>query len=58
MPYIWCSYTDVSLTMLVPFSGGHYIDLGWLAIPLMYFAVIGTVNGVNLQTDWMVWHLR
>ena len=40
-------YTDVSLTMLVPFSGGHYIDLGWLAIPLMYFAVIGTVNGVN-----------
>ena len=40
-------HTDVSLTMLVPFSGGYYIDLGWLAIPLMYFAVIGTVNGVN-----------
>ncbi len=38
---------ECSLTMLVPFSGGHYIDLGWLAIPLMYFAVIGTVNGVN-----------
>ena len=33
--------------MLVPFSGGQYIDLGWLAIPLLYFAVIGTVNGVN-----------
>lgn len=40
-------YTDVSLAMLVPFSGGQYIDLGWLAIPLLYFAVIGTVNGVN-----------
>ena len=40
-------YTDVSLAMLVPFSGGRYIDLGWLAIPLLYFAVIGTVNGVN-----------
>lgn len=39
--------TDVSLTMLVPFSGGKYLDLGWMAIPLMYFAVIGTVNGVN-----------
>ncbi len=39
--------TDVSLTMLVPFSGGRYLDLGWMAIPLMYFAVIGTVNGVN-----------
>lgn len=40
-------FTDVSLTMLVPFSGGKYLDLGWWAIPLLYFAVIGTVNGVN-----------
>ena len=40
-------YTDVSLTMLIPFSGGKYLDLGWVAIPVMYFAVIGTVNGVN-----------
>lgn len=40
-------FTDVSLTMLIPFSGGKYLDLGWVAIPLMYFAVIGTVNGVN-----------
>ncbi|MDD6194465.1 MAG: phospho-N-acetylmuramoyl-pentapeptide-transferase [Lachnospiraceae bacterium] len=41
------NFTDVSLTMLVPFSGGKYLDLGWVAIPLLYFAVIGTVNGVN-----------
>ena len=41
------NFTDVSLTMLVPFSGGKYLDLGWWAIPLLYFAVIGTVNGVN-----------
>ena len=40
-------YTDVSLTMLIPFSGGKYLNIGWLAIPLLYFAVIGTVNGVN-----------
>ncbi len=40
-------FTDVSLTMLVPFSGGKYVDLGWVAIPLFYLAVIGTVNGVN-----------
>ena len=39
--------TDVSLTMLIPFSGGYYLDIGWFAIPLMFFAVIGTVNGVN-----------
>lgn len=40
-------FTDVPLTMIVPFTGGKVIDLGWFAIPLMYFAVIGTVNGVN-----------
>lgn len=40
-------FTDVSLTMLIPFSGGKYLDIGWLAIVLMFIAVIGTVNGVN-----------
>lgn len=40
-------FTDISLTMLIPFSGGYYLDIGWFAIPLMFFAVIGTVNGVN-----------
>ena len=35
------------LTMLIPFSGGKYLDLGWVAIPVLYLAVIGTVNGVN-----------
>ena len=39
--------TNISLTMLVPFTGGKYLDLGWLAIPLLFIAVIGTVNGVN-----------
>ncbi len=39
--------TNVSLAMLVPFSGGKYLDIGWLAIPLMFIAVIGTVNGTN-----------
>ena len=40
-------FTDVPLTMLIPFSGGKYLDIGWLAIPLLFVAVIGTVNGVN-----------
>ena len=40
-------FTDVSLTMLIPFSGGKYLNLGVLAIPVMFLAVIGTVNGVN-----------
>ena len=37
----------IPLTMLVPFSGGYYWDIGWLAIPVLFFAVIGTVNGTN-----------
>lgn len=40
-------FTDVSLAMLIPFSGGKYLDIGWLAVPLLFVAVIGTVNGVN-----------
>ncbi len=39
--------SGVSLTMLIPFSGGMYLNLGWFAVPLLYVAVIGTVNGVN-----------
>lgn len=38
---------NIPLTMLIPFSGGKYLDLGWFAIPLLFIAVIGTVNGVN-----------
>ncbi|WP_373216034.1 phospho-N-acetylmuramoyl-pentapeptide-transferase [Ruminococcus sp. 5_1_39BFAA] len=40
-------YTDISLTMRIPFWSGHYLNLGVLTIPVMFFAVIGTVNGVN-----------
>lgn len=38
---------EVPLTMLIPFSGGNYLDLGWFAVPVLFVAVIGTVNGVN-----------
>lgn len=40
-------FTDVSLAMLLPFSSGKYLNIGWLAVPVMFIAVIGTVNGVN-----------
>ncbi len=40
-------YSGVALTMLIPFSRGKYLDLGWLAIPVLFFAVVGTVNGTN-----------
>ena len=41
------NYTDISLTMRIPFWSGHFLNLGWLAYPVLFFAVIGTVNGVN-----------
>lgn len=45
------NFTDVSLKTLVPFTGGFahgiFLDWGIFTIPLMFVAVIGTVNGVN-----------
>ena len=41
------SYSDIGLLMLIPFSGGSYLDIGILSVPLLFFAVIGTVNGTN-----------
>lgn len=40
-------YTDVSLAMKVPFMEGVYLDFGWWNIPILFFIVIGTVNGTN-----------
>ncbi len=40
-------YSDTPLTMLIPFSDGKYLNLGIFAVPVLFIAVIGTVNGVN-----------
>lgn len=45
--YYVVKVAKIPLTMLVPFSGGKYWDIGWLAVPLLFVAVIGTVNGTN-----------
>jgi len=45
--YYLVNYTDVNLAMRIPFWSDHYLNLGWLAVPVLFFAVIGTVNGVN-----------
>ena len=45
--YYLVKVTRTPLTLLIPFSGGKYWDIGWLAVPLLFIAVIGTVNGVN-----------
>lgn len=40
-------FTDIPMTMKIPFMPGHEIDFGILTIPILFIAVIGTVNGVN-----------
>ena len=35
------------LVMLLPFTHGMYFDCKWITVPLVYFVVLGTVNGVN-----------
>ncbi len=36
-----------SLKVLIPFTHGKLFDCKWLTVPLVYFVVLGTVNGVN-----------
>lgn len=45
--YYMINFTEVPLTMLIPFSGGKYLNIGILTIPFMFFVIIGTVNGAN-----------
>lgn len=40
-------WTDVPLTMKVPFFEGYYLDLGDLSIPFLFVVVTGTANGTN-----------
>lgn len=41
-------FTDIGLEMLLPLPFGEkYLDLGIATVPMMYFVIIGTVNGVN-----------
>lgn len=51
--YYVINYTDVEMTMLVPFTDLK-LDFGILTVPVMFFVMIGTVNGVNF-TDGSGW---
>ncbi len=39
-------FSQVSMEIRIPVTRA-YVDIGWLAIPLLYLAVLGTVNGSN-----------
>lgn len=40
-------FSGISMEMIIPFFPGKTLDLGFLTIPVMFLAIIGTVNGVN-----------
>ena len=47
--YIYITkFTDIGTEILIPFTNGFSIDLGWLYGPFMFFVMVGTVNSVNL----------
>ncbi len=40
------SFSDISLEIRIPATGA-LVDIGWLAIVILFLAVLGTVNGAN-----------
>lgn len=45
--YYYYQQTGGDMEMLIPFWPGHYLHMGWLAVPVAFLAIIGTVNGAN-----------
>lgn len=45
--YYLTQYTTVPLSMQIPFSDGKYLDMGIWTVPMLFFVIIGTVNGTN-----------
>lgn len=47
--FVWfmSNYTDVSLAMRLPFCADRYLNLGFWNVPVLFFIVLGTANGVN-----------
>ena len=41
------NYSGLGTEVIIPFTGGREIDLGILYVPVLFFVVLGTVNGAN-----------
>ena len=40
-------YSGMGTEIIIPFTHGQTVDMGWLFIPMLFFVVLGTVNGAN-----------
>jgi phospho-N-acetylmuramoyl-pentapeptide-transferase len=38
----------IDTDIIIPFTSGYTLELGWLYMPFMLVVILGTVNGVNL----------
>lgn len=49
--YYIVEYSEAGTKMLIPFTGGifegKYLEVGRLFVPMLFFVVLGTVNGAN-----------
>lgn len=45
--YYLIHVAEISLTMRIPFLKGYFVNFGRMNVPLLFVAVIGTVNGTN-----------
>ncbi|MCF0121843.1 MAG: phospho-N-acetylmuramoyl-pentapeptide-transferase [Lachnospiraceae bacterium] len=45
--FFMINFTKEKLKILLPFSEGKILDIGWLAIPLLFIMMLSVVNGVN-----------
>lgn len=45
--YYLINFTNVGTSMLIPFSGGRFLDLSFYFLPMFFIVVLGTVNGSN-----------
>lgn len=49
--YYMLNFSEMGTKMLIPFTGGiydgKYLEVGSLFVPMLFFVVIGTVNGAN-----------
>ncbi len=41
-------HTELGTQIMIPFSGGYYLDLGVWFLPFLFLVILGTVNGTNL----------